>query len=125
MSIATTIFILGCLLSSARVVVEAPNPVRLHPDDIATRSDQRFAALKAALPQQGIVGYIGDSNSPANYYLAQYALAPLVLDNSLNHPLIVGNFSTSPPPQNPPSAHLQLLKDFGNGVLLYAHRDAK
>lgn len=124
MSIATTIFILGCLLSSARVVIEAPNPARLHPDDIATRSDQRFAALKAALPQQGIVGYIGDSNSPANYYLAQYALAPLVLDNSLNHPLLVGNFSTSPP-QNLTCAQLQLLKDFGNGVLLYAHRDAK
>ena len=124
-TIATTIFILGCLLSTARVVIEAPNPARLHSDDIQTRSDQRFADVKAALPQQGIVGYIGDSNSPADYYLAQYALAPLVLDNSLNHSFIVGNFSTSPAPQNLPTAHLHLLKDFGNGVLLYANRDAR
>jgi hypothetical protein len=123
-TIATTIFILCCLLSTARVVIDAPSPTRLFPDDIATRSDQRFAAVKAALPKQGIVGYIGDSGTPGDYYLAQYALAPLVVDNSPGRPLVVGNFST-PPPQSLPSARLQLLKDFGNGVLLFADRDAK
>ena len=125
MTIATTIFILCCLLSTARVVIDAPSPTRLHPDDIAQHSEQRFAAVKAALPQQGIVGYTGDSNSPADYYLVQYALAPLVVDNSVNHPLVVGNFSGPQPPQSLPSARLQLLKDFGNGVLLYTNRDAK
>ncbi len=27
-----------------------------------------------------------------DYYLAQYALAPLVVDHSTNHALVVGNF---------------------------------
>src|SRR5579864_316345 len=125
MTVATTIFILCCLLSTARVIIDAPGPTRLHPDDIAQRSDQRFSSLKAALPQQGIVGYIGDSGAPADYYLAQYALAPLVVDHSPYHPLVVGNFSAPLPPQGLPYAHLQLLKDFGNGVLLFANRDAK
>jgi len=125
MTIATTIFILCCLLSTARIVIDAPSPTRLRPDDIAQRSDQRFSALKAALPQRGIVGYTGDSNSPADYYLVQYALAPLVVDNSENHPLVVGNFSGPQPPQSLPFAHLQLLKDFGNGVLLYTNPGAK
>jgi hypothetical protein len=125
MTIATVIFILCCLLSTARVVIEAPNPARLHPDDIANRSDWRFAALKAALPKQGVIGYIGDSSSPADYYLTQYALAPLVVDHSPAHPLVIGNFLTPLPPQSLPSDQLQLLKDFGNGVLLFANRDAK
>jgi len=125
MTIATATFILCCLLSTARVVIDAPSPTHLRPDDIAQRSDQRFSALKAALPQRGIVGYTGDSNSPADYYLVQYALAPLVVDNSVNHPLVVGNFSGPKPPQSLPSARLQLLKDFGHGVLLYTNRDAK
>ncbi len=124
-TIATTIFILCCLLSTARIVIDAPSPTRLHPDDIAQRSDQSFASLKAALPQQGIVGYVGDSDAPADYYLAQYALAPLVVDHSPDHQLVVGNFSAQQLPQGLPYAHLQLLKDFGNGVLLFANRDAK
>jgi hypothetical protein len=125
MTIATLIFILCCLLSTARIVIESPSPTRLQPDDIANRSDQRFAAVKAALPQQGVIGYIGDSHSLADYYLAQYALTPLLVDHSLNHPLVVGDFSTPLPPHGLPSDHLQVLKDFGKGVLLFANRDAK
>jgi len=92
-------------------------------DAVARRSDQRFAALKAALPPRGVVGYVGESNDPvADYYLTQYALAPLVIDHSPNHPLVVGNFSASLPGT---PHHLQLLTDFGNGVLLFANKDAK
>lgn len=117
------VFIFGCLLSSARLVVEAPIPGRSIPDDIARRSDQRFAGLKAALPQRGVIGYVGDSGEsgiPA-YYLAQYALAPLVLDRSPNHPLVVGNFAS----RSAAAAFekLHLVKDFGDGVLLFAGED--
>jgi len=102
--------------------MEAPIPGRSMPDD-AQRSDLRFAQLKAALPQRGVVGYVGDAGESgiASYYLSQYALAPLVLDRSLNHPFVVGNF-----PSNPPAAsveNLRLVKDFGDGVLLFAGED--
>ena len=56
MTIATSIFILCLLLSTVRVITDAPNPTRLHTDDIAQRSDQRFAALRAVLPPRGVVG---------------------------------------------------------------------
>jgi hypothetical protein len=118
-TIAVLIFVLGCLVSSARLVVEAPQG---HiPDEVARRSDLRFAQIKAALPARGVVGYIGaPADSIDCYYLAQYALAPLVVDRSPNHPLIVGNFPSSPS-QVP--ANLEVLRDFGGGVLLLANKD--
>jgi hypothetical protein len=124
--IAISIFVVCCLLSSARLVWDTPAPGRLHADDIARRSDQRFAALKAELPQRGVVGYIGESGSLAvgDYYLTQYALAPLVVDHSTNHPLVVGNFP-HPLPVDTTAPRLHLVKDFGDGVLLLANEDAR
>lgn len=121
--IALLTFVFCCLLSSARLVVLAPVPGHSIRDDIAQRSDLRFAALRAALPQHGVIGYVGDTGEPgvAPYYLAQYALAPLVLDRSLNHPLVVGNFSSSAPTAS--FEKLRLVQDFGNGVLLFAGED--
>jgi hypothetical protein len=121
-TIATLIFVLGCLLSTVRILTDAPT--RVHDDSVAKRSDQRFASLRAALPQQGVVGYIGETGDPADYYLAQYALAPLVVDHSPNHPLVVGNFPLSER-MGTPSNSLQLVHDFGHGVLLFANKDAK
>jgi hypothetical protein len=115
------------MLSTVRIVREAPFPGQLtDPVEIAKRSDERFAALRAALPATGVVGYIGGSGGPAvgHYYLAQYALAPLVLDDSPNHSLVIGNF---PPylPARAPSEKRELIKDFGDGVFLFANKDAK
>jgi hypothetical protein len=127
MTIASLVFILCCLLSTVRVVIDAPNPTRLPADDVAKRSDQRFAALRTALPPRGVIGYVGASGNVGvrDYYLTQYALVPVVVDHSLNHPLVIANFPDSPPPASVLSDHLQLVKDFGDGVLLLANRDAK
>lgn len=121
---AVLVFLLCCLLSSVREVKDAP--IQLKSDSIAKRSDQRFSALKAALPRGGVVGYVGESGNSgtADYYLAQYALAPLVLDHSSNHPLVIGNF-TAVSKATGFADNLQLLKDFGNGVLLFANKEAK
>ena len=121
---AILIFVFACLLSSARLVWKAPLSRVNSPDDVTQRSDLRFAQLKAVLPEQGVVGYLGDSReSPADYYLAQYALAPLVVERSINRALVVGNFPSSPP--SFAEHNLRLIRDFGNGVLLLAPRDAK
>ncbi len=122
---AILIFVACCLLSTVRLIRDAPNPFHLKADDISQRSDQRFAALQETLPNQGVLGYIGESVNSAlpDYYLAQYALAPRVIDHSPNHPLVIGNFPSSAP--TPPSSYLRLIQDFGNGVLLFANQDAK
>jgi hypothetical protein len=125
-TIIFAVFCLCCLLSSARLVKDAPTPGHFATSEIAVNSDQRFAALKAALPSHGVVGYIGEPGNSglADYYLAQYALAPLVLDRSTNHPLVLGSFPTSPPGQAW-SNTLHLQRDFGSGIMLFASEGAK
>ena len=123
--VATLIFVLCCLLSSARLLIETPKPASLKGDDISRRSDRRFAALKAELPQRGVIGYVGEAGNLAvgDYYLTQYALAPLVVEHSSDQAIVVGNFPSGPAAGLP--ANLQLTRDFGDGVLLFSNKDAR
>jgi hypothetical protein len=116
------IFVLCSLVSSVRIFWDArtPEAAKGSSIDVAQRSDQRFATLKPFLPARGVIGYIGESGAPArgDYYRAEYALAPLVVDDSLNHPMVLANFPDSPLPA---PTNLQLVKDFGHGVALFAN----
>ncbi len=91
--------------------------------------DLALQKVKQELPIIGTVGYMAtvansdifyDVQASSDYYQTQYALVPLVVDNSLSHNLVVGFFST------PVSSEEVLkrfkekvaVKDFGNGVML-------
>ena len=123
--LASFLFVLCCLLSTGRMIFQAPSPRHLRSDDISNRSDKRFAALRARLPASGVIGYVGSTGDSAtpDYYLTQYALAPLVVDLSPNHSLVVGNFPSLPAAGIP--NNLRLVEDFGNGVMLFAAKDAE
>ena len=120
---AVSIFVFCGLLSSFRLIRTSPHPYDLRPDDISQRSDERFARLQTALPRSGVFGYVGDDGDSAtsDYYLAQYALAPRVVEFSPNHALVIGNFRSTP---KEIPGHLQLIEDFGDGVLLLSNKDA-
>jgi len=107
------------------MVYKTPNPLHLQVDDVAQLSEKRFAALRAELPNRGVVGYVGESGNAGveDYYRAQYALAPLVVDRSKDHPLVVVSVSTLPP--KPDTTGLEPVKNFGNGVLLFSNKGAK
>ena len=129
-TIAAVIFIVCALLSSARILWDARTPAQAKKAeiDIPQQSDERFAEVKTFLPRRGVIGYIGERDAGergalarGDYYLAEYALAPLVVDDSPNHALVLGNFPDAPLPA---LADLQLVKDFGNGVALFANKDA-
>ena len=122
---AAAILVFSSLLSSGRMLFNTPRPGHFEQDSIASRSDQRFAVLKTRLPAEGVVGYVGESSDSAtpDYYLTQYALAPLIVDNSTDHAIVIGNFPSSQVSGIP--RNLQLVDDLGNGVLLLANKDAK
>lgn len=91
--------------------------------DKVSLSTRRFEGLRRILPSRGVVGYIGyggqDTSGTEMYYLAQYALAPVIVDRSPDHPLVVVNFPVPVPPADrfvPPGYSIKA--DLGNGVLL-------
>jgi hypothetical protein len=124
-TIVVVIFLICALLSSGRIFWDARTPehARRASIDVGQRSDQRFAVVKASLPPRGVIGYIGQSGalSRGDYYLAEYALAPLVVDDSVNHPLVLANF---PDQRFAVPSGLRLVKDFGHGVALFSNEDA-
>ena len=53
------------------------------------------------------------------YYLAQYALAPRVLDNSLAHEFVVGNFTSESVDLGPYLEQgLEVERKFGGGLIV-------
>ena len=100
--------------------------------DKVTLYIQRFSSLRKILRGHGIVGYITDKkpeeiskdfNALQGFYLTQYALSPVIVDNSLDYDLIVGNFNGLPPGKVfIKNRDVSVYKDFGTGVFLYKTR---
>jgi hypothetical protein len=94
--------------------------------------ERRFQAARSVLPPRGMVGYLGspeptgatprEANAAAllhfrRYLLAQYALAPVLLVEGTDPEFVVGNFDPAALPAAP--AGLRLVRDFGDGVVLF------
>jgi hypothetical protein len=119
----------NALSQNARSYEEAPktDPVTIH--------EIRITQLKEFLPSSGSVGYITTIENDrifaaeksfsnveflAQYVLTQYTLAPLVIRNSPDFPVIIGNFIDGPPaPGFLEKNSLHSIRDFGDGLILY------
>jgi hypothetical protein len=104
-----------------------------HINSIVLR-EERFQPLKTFLPQQGVVSYISDIKPQkeinkyqktylATYYLTQYALSPLLIVNNRDHSLVIGDFDSNITPGDVEFKDLLLLRDFGQGLMLFERRD--
>jgi hypothetical protein len=113
--------------------------VRSYPDlperDPVTIHEARISQLKPMLPASGAVGYATTVENErifatekafqnveylAQYALTQYTLAPLIVRNTPELPLVVGNFLDGPPAPGFLERHgLLPLRDFGDGLILY------
>lgn len=121
-AVAVAVLVTPALWANAQFLVQT---VRLHArlegQDLATYYQARFKPLRPLLPRHGIVGYVSDGpDATREYYLTQYALAPLVLDRTAARSVVVGNFFD---PRHAPAIaarwKLVLLRDLGEGVMLY------
>lgn len=108
---------------------------RLPEKDTVTIHEERIRQLKPLLPARGEIGYITTVENDrifaaeksfsnveylAQYVLTQYTLAPLIVRNSPDYPLVVGNFLDGPPRAGFPAEHgLTPRKDFGDGLVLF------
>jgi len=103
--------------------------------DPVTIHEARIEQLKPLLPASGAIGYVTTVENDrifaaekaiqnveylAQYALTQYTLAPLIVRNSPDLPLVIGNFLDGPPAPGFVEAHgLIPLRDFGEGLVLY------
>ena len=113
--------------------------IRLYPGlpetDPVTIHEARIAELRPLLPPSGAVGYVTTVENGeifaaektftnveflAQYVLTQYTLAPRIVRNSPDLPLVVGNFIDGlPAPGFLEKNGLVPLRDLGDGLILY------
>ena len=121
--------VLNLLWQGGRSYTDLPetDPVTIH--------EARIAQLLPLLPAAGEVGYVTTVENDrifaadkscqnveflAQYALTQYTLAPRIVRNSPDLPLVVGNFIDGPPAAGFLEKNgLVPLKDFGDGLVLY------
>jgi hypothetical protein len=106
-----------------------PPPWTVAQDEIS-RYEARFRRLRSALPPKGVVGYLAeprrldrpaDSKYSKGFYLTEYALVPVVVVNSTEPVLVIGNFRSVGSEREVTDPTLILLRDFGDGILLFRH----
>ncbi|MBU1745828.1 MAG: hypothetical protein KJ649_13170 [Proteobacteria bacterium] len=121
--------VLSLLWQNIRIYSGLPekDPVTIH--------EERIRQLKPLLPASGEIGYITTVENDrifgfeksftnveflAQYVLTQYTLAPRIVRNSPDLPLVVGNFIDGPPAPGFLEKHgLVPLRDLGDGLILY------
>ncbi len=82
--------------------------------------DRHVSQMRAALPHSGTIGYFTDApaaeTAQEEYYLTQYALAPLVIAKGVDRAFVVANMHNPKAPIADP--RLKLLRDYGSGIKL-------
>jgi hypothetical protein len=121
---------LVCLLSSMwelrSVSARTPAAHPLPPGSVwsdFTRANARWSPVKELLPPSTAVGYVSDATGDSlsrEYNLAQTVLAPVIVVLGANQKYVIGCFHASDAAAKiSKSRNLTLIKDFGNGVLLF------
>ena len=90
--------------------------------------ERRLGALRESLPARGVVGYLSDeqevNEATKKYYPTQYTLAPLIVVRDADREFVVGDFARAGAgAPDAPADRLRLVKDFGDGVALYAREE--
>ncbi len=128
-TIALALILAAILLSQLSTVVPLVQTLRaeMASDDMAAY-DQRLAEARKLLPRSGVIGYLSDpperegtpqGSYERHLYLAQYSLAPLILTDSTEPDLILGNFFNRDGMQKAMAGRKYLvLHDFRNGVFI-------
>ena len=97
------------------------------PPDNITLHEMRLAELRKRLPARGVVGYVSDDREGAEtpqswrrFATTQYTLAPLILDRTAAHELVVGVFDDPGAiPAVAAGGGLLPVEEFGGGVVLF------
>ncbi len=132
--LATLVLVLVALTNLVQAVRHVPPPPipvpGRPPANIVVRQEQRFAAARQALSARGVrgvIGYVADLGPPQlaadhrameDYFTAQFALTPCILDPHLRgRRWAIANVRTKTLADRLP-AGFRVVEDFGGGVAL-------
>jgi hypothetical protein len=127
MRLGVGLIILFALVSNMRLLGRAVHDLAAltQPDEI-TDYEGRFRQLKQVLPPYARVGYVADARPGEarslpfkRYLLTQYALLPVIVLRGSHQPLVVGNFYSANGVDGETTRGLTLIRDLGNGVMLF------
>lgn len=83
--------------------------------------DSGVSKVRPSLPKTGVVGFYtdqpGNAGAPQEFYLTQYSIAPVLLENNVDHPLVIASIHT--PESRVTNPNLKLVHDFNNGIQLF------
>ncbi len=92
--------------------------------------EKRYIEVKKYLPAREKIGYISDKEfnwldeiEVNKYFLTQYALIPVLVDNNYNYKFVLGNFHKNINPKRLQKSNLIPVKDFGKGIVLFMNKD--
>ncbi len=95
------------------------------PDGV-TEFESRFEQLRTLLPARGVIGYMadedlpaGDANAQAEFFLTQYAIAPVIVVRQTNQPFVIGNFKKMVTTGSMRDKGFKLIREFGRGIALF------
>ena len=120
--ISAMILLLGAALSSSYELLKRRSslPQQMGSDEV-TAYEARFAHARQVLPKYGMVCYVPDYTSSdaakKDFFLARYALAPLVVRNFPDCDPLIGDFPGGAPAYFL-SGRYAVLQDLGHGILL-------
>jgi hypothetical protein len=90
--------------------------------------ESRFDDLRQIVQPNSVYGYLSDqaandASARPEFFLTEYTLAPVIVKDTPNEPLVIANFHNTKPDQKLLRANnLVLMRDFGNGILLCRRR---
>jgi hypothetical protein len=86
---------------------------------------KRYEVLRRELPTTNRLGYLTNMEKDpgdAEFHLTQYALAPMVLEQSTKPRYIIGNMVKAPDVAYMDAHGVVALKDYGAGVVLFERK---
>jgi hypothetical protein len=129
-AIGDGLLIVAVLAGGLPLIRGAAKTAREGVSDWVERYEERFLAVRRDLPSGATLGYVSDSpvvDEARAYFMAQYAMAPVVLTRELRgQRLILGNFLSGRVDADLLRREgLTVARDFGNGVVLLIRPGAK
>ncbi len=133
--IAALILLVGLCVFSAvdgyQTAIQAAG--EMSGDDMVTAWDKRLRKIRPLLPESGVVGYLADwdvpgaqfgsSDQEVEFLLAQYTVAPVVLERGKDHPIILGNFSDNGDPNKLPNVEetlgIRMSQPYSNEINIF------